>query len=558
MIESNLDFELTLLAFSSIAAFLFRLLFSACAASDTRGFLWRFNRLKDKFSFHYDLDDCVIPAKHGYPILFPLILSKLPERLWLYVGYTLNSLVDIAIALIIFVILKQLKLDNVFEYLPLITSVLYLATPALTPVTARMMAFNGRAIGALLYLMYFGFALFIIEYQINYYIPFCMVMLILIVLTSQFAFQAVIFSTIGLSLIYLLNDGNAVAFSVLIIMPIIALLIGYFVPKLGVKDVLNYFVGLYFWQFKNRKTGTMPAARSKWLSTFWRQIRLGAFNRAVKTMFRLSPQVLIILHAPALIFTIVLLYKDIELINSLMSIPVGRYSIYLTISLYLTSLLTSYGVGLIFGQAERYIEYVAPYISFVAVFCTLASEIDNESKALLIVLLFAINIAFSLLNLVNALSIFGYLFGGKNDSLSGERCSFVTWLDKLPDNTNVLTVPLIEGKKLSIQNKLFGLKKIKTLYDWISPEGQFPLDYMVRYFRGIQYYPEGFKSIVLDMKIDAILITKSKAVMWMQDHHETDWVLFSDNLPRDWEVVFEDNDFVLIVSNRILKKIETA
>lgn len=528
----------------ALAAFLFRLLFSMFSGSDSRGVHWRLERLKERRWIRYDLPDCATPAVHGYPVLFHWIISRAPRRAWIAFGYLVNAALDLAVAAAVFTLTGWAAgdvraLDNAsVPHFAVAATALFLFTPALVPNNARMMSFNGRAFGLLVYHAWLLAAMAHLVYGSWIALALAGASIVVVVLSSQFGFQAVVATTVGLAIGYR-------SWTIVAIGPV-ALALAALVPAVGVREPLRYFSGLYAWQFRQRHTGTMPASRARWIPSAFRYLRQRRFNAFCHIVLSNSPQVLSVLYAPACLVLAWYAIAHFGTLRTVVDAPLARFQLVVVITLTATTLLTSFSPFSIFGQAERYLEYAAPGVAILVTLIA-AAIANTPGDALAFLAGFAVlQAAICVFNALHCARRAGLLFGASNPLLTLERAVYHDWFDRLPDGAKVLPVPLRRGKTISAGCRAHGGNAVRVLYDWISIDGEPPLEYMSRYLGGQRYTPEGFRAALDDYDFDAALVFIRDTSVWMGDHGDADWHRLTEALDDGWTVVAEDDDYALV------------
>ncbi|MBU1121516.1 MAG: hypothetical protein KKF54_02300, partial [Candidatus Omnitrophica bacterium] len=249
------------LIFILIVGFVLRFLFFLSEASDEYSHLWMIKRIKRINNLWKDnVENSIIKGYRGYPPLPHYIVSRFPEKYWVVIGKLLNIIYDLITIIIVYYFsvflfrdLWQIKLQGVINA-PTAVAFLYATSPILSPVTARLKAIGGRTMGNLLCLIYiilfaYGFL------SGNYFVYFfCFPIGWAIIISSQFGLQYIVFCCFFLSIFYL-NPVPMMLISVIIIS-------GIFVPKLGIKKLLQRKINHFIWYIKNYTKGTTASNRN--------------------------------------------------------------------------------------------------------------------------------------------------------------------------------------------------------------------------------------------------------------------------------------------------------
>jgi len=530
------------LALLAAPAYLLRLLFSAFEANDARWILWILHRLRAKHWLRYDVEDSLVPATLGYPVLYHWLLSRLPQRWWVRAGYLSNAAFDLVIGIVMFFVLRDLWPGGTTEtersMRALAGAGLFLFAPCLFPPTARLMAFNGRAFGLLLQ---FALALGLGAWTVEGYalgLLLAGVAFVGLVLGSQFGFQAGIVTFLGV--------GLWSRSLIVLLLPLLCLGAAWSIPALGAREPLRYFAGLYRWQYRNRHAGTMPAARGRW----WRDVAIEIFQaRRLRYLWRhlllSAPQVICVLYAPTVIAAVVLALDDREAAARVLASPWGDFSLSVAGSLVVAAALTCHQPFSIFGQAERYLENAAP---FTAALCAaLAFERSPAAgSALGVCLLIGLaSLAVCLLNATTVAALNGLWLRGGVNLLGAESPSFVRWLEACPKAERLLAVPMSRGQTLTSAVNRGGRLRVRTLYDWLSLDREQPLAYMERFLVGLHWTRDSLAVAFQEFSCDGIMVFKKEAWAWHEGRIQPGAELLFESLGRVLTCVNEDEEYAL-------------
>ncbi len=371
--------ELILIIFFS---FLLRFIFlinDTSNWSDDSVHLWNIRTRKKIGNLwgHNVADISVFRGKRGYPPLGSYIISLFPKKYWGKVGRFLNIFYDCLLIIFCYLLsvyfLDLNSLGSGFSVPGLLTLIIA-TSPVLLPLTSRMTSLGTRSLGLLFSFTYF-ISLGFLMYTPNNTVQImggaiCVLMGILIILSSQFALQTLIIFSLSISVIYLSTIPLIILGSIF--------LIAFLLPQLGFHDILAFKLEHYKWYIKNQQSGTTSTGRNK-LSDhlklpiyFWSDI-----NKFCKIVFRKSSYIIAIYSLPPLIISIGLIVYFCP-VNYIFSLPILEYSCAIIIASGVAFLITSLPPFLFLGQAERYFEYSIPFIAYV--FIELVSHLNLSAK----------------------------------------------------------------------------------------------------------------------------------------------------------------------------------
>lgn len=338
--------------------FLFRRLFIITKSSDVSVHLWHIKKSKICGFGKHNAFKSIFNGTKGYPSFPHFILSLIPDKERARIGYLLNIIYDCISIFIIYFIAKfifsrnLLPIDNQFIEPHLMAVILYGTTPIMLPYTSRLKSFGGRTFGNLMNIIYFlALGIFIISH--NYlFLLFTFLSGILIVLSSSFGMQVMIFFSLIVSIIYLE------------IIPILILaaifFIGIVFPFFGIKDILRFKLNHYIWYKNNYQKGTTATDRNRLMDFILYPFY--AFSDKKKFFLlsykRLTP-IITAYSLPALVFLIYWFAVDSEFYFSLINDELNKYLFSITFASIVAFLLTSLKWFSFLGEAERYFEYSA-------------------------------------------------------------------------------------------------------------------------------------------------------------------------------------------------------
>lgn len=520
--------------FLLLAAYAQRLVFSAFEANDQRWILWLLRRQAGRRWVHYAVEDNLVPADLGYPVLFHWLLARLPRGAWVPAGFLLNAAFDLlsAVGVALLVALLWTNGGDGHGWAAIAAGAAFLFCPALLPPTARMMAFNGRAFGLLLFNLY---ALVLGAHLVTghwFFIALAVVLLVAITLSSQFAFQAAVALTVVVTAWYQAWFAGAVtlvAFGALAAIRVV-----------GLREPLRYFAGLYRWAFANRHRNTAPAVRSRWYVMARTHWRARQWRALWLSLFMHSAPVIIALYG---VWVWVVLALALETPSSSWRDPVMEYATVASFAMLATAVLTSFQPFSIFGQAERYLENGAAPTAVVLGGLLVASH-DGATFAAVAL---ALGAAFAVigLNMLTILVQHGRLLSGNPLDFAVPEGPYVEWLEGRPGPLRILTVPMARGQTLIEAFHAHGRHDVSTLYDWLSPKAEPALDYMSRYLVGQSYSPERVAAACKDLGADLIVVFKREAHLWTGERHEQGTDVVVRALRGCHSLVGENDDYAV-------------
>lgn len=504
---------IAIFAAAAVAGWLLRLVWARFAADDARWLLWILTRQEGRGWLHYRVEDNVVPAALGYPILFHWALARLPRRLWVRAGFAINALCDVIVAGIVFVTVVAVwaRPDAAC-----VAALLVLGAPCYFPPTSRLMAFNGRAAGLLLYVL---FCLALAGYAVAgswASLVAAGVLLALIVLTSQFAFQAAVPTLLAVSIAF-----GSVAIA---LVPTAFVAAAWLVRPIGLREPLAYFAGLYRWQYANRHNDTAPAVRSRWLRMTVQAIFVHRqWSLAWRWLLLHSPIVCSILYGPVVLAVGWMLVARDRALLELLADPAARFCLAAAAAMVATALATSFQPLSIFGQAERYLEFATP---FAAVLVALRSP-----GAAALCALAAASAAVIAINLAVTAVLRRRDPESWRANLGLDRPAFLDWLPAGEGAVRLLTVPMSRAPTLTLAATREGARPIVTIYDWLSFDGEPPLSYMSRSMVGQRYTPHTLRQLAREHEFQGFVLFKKEA-----------WVLHEGRPVSEPAVIFSEFD----------------
>lgn len=361
---------------------------SLSSGSDQWGVYVKIRKHAGRRWLSYDMPDSVIPGIFPYPMLVHYLISRFPERHWKTISLLINQGADILTAVPVYLLLRSLlaamaQANGGAIHAALGGTLLYLTTPILFPVTSRLKSTNDRCFGMMLSTAYF-LLLYPAMFQESYAAgAACVGLAVLTYLSSFFAMQTVILYSVGLAAFYL----NGIPLAVVAL----SLFLSFLFPKLGARDTLIFKVNHFICYANNAHKNTTATGRNLFLNVFR---FFGALGRdrveAFTLFFRTSPLLIGLYSFPAFWFLAGLLALAPGARDALAG-PLPLYCGAVVFLSFLAFVATSIGPLVIFGQAERYFEYGAPFLA-VCVMLALAGSGWSQPVTLLVLLLLNLSV----------------------------------------------------------------------------------------------------------------------------------------------------------------------
>lgn len=435
-----------------------RMLFMISNSSDDFVHIWNISeRSKLSSLVKQDVSNSLISGKRGYPILNHYIISLFPRKYWVYVGKLINIVYDlIVILLFYFLIHVFFDFKYKFEFSTAFWATLLISTSSiLFPVTARLKAMGARTFGFLLVFLYSIVVCYYFVYDNSYFLIIPMIILgIVILMSSQFAFQFFMFYNIMMSILFL-DIALIISFAGVF-------MIAYLFPKLGLQDIINFKYNHNKWYLKNQQ-GTTAENRNSILDIFKLPLYLkNNIEHFINIIFYKNSYIFALMNLP-LFFFLLYIYISSNHIVEPMELFLGNS----LISLFIIFILTSHKPFIIFGQAERYLEYAAPFVCFYLLY--LIKEGLLPFKLIIIFLL--INLVIICINLfvINGKTIIAN-FKIEHSPTYMEMVKFLRKQKEL----KIMTIPIKLSFRLSID-----LPQFKYYYRFINQE-KTGFDYFVK------------------------------------------------------------------------------
>ncbi len=439
-----------------ISVFLFgffiRLVFvfleKASSSSDGMGVLSKLSMLSRSWVNNLKIADGLNhQAYFPRPNLFHYLVSRFPKKMWRLVLVFGNSVADLGVATILFLVIDLIIDDPIPHIIGVLGILVFLTTPIFFPYSARLKVANGRTFGFLLTSLYLV-GIFLIDVgavgiPLWLWVGILSVILMLVIWTSTFATQAALF----IGLVYTLLSLNW-----LLVLPLIlCLLVGFLIPQLKIKDLLlfKWHHTLYYAKVQMNSYST----RMRGIFNFYKIFLPGMSRTERMELFLKHSPVLILIHSlPILFFIPIDFWNGFALFSDNIESGITR----MLFSVLVVFLLTSIGKGKLFGESERYLEYGV----FPIILILLFSDADQSSLLMIAMLHLSLIVFLSILNEAGALQ---KLLGFGGTFPEGVR-EIIKFINSRSEEKKILCVPIRLSRALSSYTTEEGLKDFKYYY----------------------------------------------------------------------------------------------
>lgn len=498
------------------------------ATSDTNFHIWFTNSFfRNHKSFYRKMPpSSVVDGIIVYPPVPHILLSFFPRKYIAVIGVAANFSFDVASSVLCYWIFayscgQTLGTEAVFSW-PFLCALMFSTTPLLHPVNARLTGIGSRTLGPFLAFVYFV-VLGKLLYEAFYFGVLILILLfILVVVSSQFAMQALILFSFVLSLI-LMNPVPAaiVVFAVLVSLSTNAL--GSRVQLIGKVQHLKWY--LQKWAY--------PAALGRNTVAVLSDVFFGMRSNPVRSIGLLFTRVtpfILLFSLPVLWICLYLLWEN----PAVLTTESFQWSDWYYASLVLVSLLvfvlTSFKPFSVLGEAERYPEYVVPFLSFL-----FAGVAYQRGAWWLLLNVIILNLFVVLVNAF-VLSIGKVVENLKVDNRRSDDESLVSYLEE-SGYSRCVTVPLKlsfyvsdrMGEKVSFyfpiifqrKNGLMYTKDDCFVYDKIKPDviGVFEKYKLDSLIIDIDYYNNNYLPEVGEIRLDGLceVFRNNKFIIYAKD-----------------------------------------
>lgn len=391
------------------------------------------------------MPDSLTGGRFPSPMLVHYLISRFPERYWRGLTIVLNQGADIVtgvlVAITIILAGREFGLPPE-QYLEMswLGTALFLTTPLLFPVTARLRACNGRCFGLMVHTVYM---LFLYDALSGNIISMIVAggAFFVACLSSFFAMQSALAFSVGMSIWQMSL--------IPVLIPVGAIGFAFLFPCTYAREVIVFKVNHFRWYWVDLEKFDIVAARNLFnFIDFFKSFGKDHFL-ARNLFYRTSPVLISLYSIPIFWLSCALLAFNPE-VRHLAAQGMGAfYAAAGGISLLLF-IITSSGRFVIFGQAERYFEYSAPFVTAGLVLILQASGFSVEKSVSMLIFL---NLAIIFFNeAVYSKGVFKWV-RSEVDTLESDEVDMVERLLAIEGDVRVLTVPVKLSMKLTRHNR---------------------------------------------------------------------------------------------------------
>ncbi len=446
--------------------FILRIIFSISKSNDEYIHLWVIDRLANK-GYSYQVNNAVHGDHLGYPSLAHYIISRFKRKNWILAGSILNAIYDCIAVLLIYVfgilLLHSGYLNGIDPdlNLPFYAALIFGTSPILFPITARLKTFGGRTFGGLFSLLYYASMFLALQEPLSIFSVMTALFAFIIIISSVFTTQSIVIITVFISACYLS------------IIPIVLMLAGFLIgmlfPVFNVKQLVTFKFKHMDW-YKRNKAGTKANDRNILKEYFLLPVYL--FTKPKKSLnliFNKLTLVIAIYSIPVLVLVSFFFIIRQEVFIEYLTDPLLKFLIIVTGGGVFAFGLISLKRFSHWGQAERYLEYIAPTVSLLLLI--LIGYYQLSQIWLLPLVLIQITTILVL-----------YLFIQQNEFRKNiklhDRTSkeVLSWINNARVDTKILTIPLKNSYSLSC---LAANENVKYYYNFLCSKDE-GMEYMER------------------------------------------------------------------------------
>jgi hypothetical protein len=414
-----------------------RVLFLSLPTCDYYAHLWNISLYERGMGFgRMEVAHGLFSGTVGNPPIPFALYSKLPRAWRIPIGVGVNFLFDSIAALLVFFFLRAgLSVPGSEEQLPFsaacLGALLYTTTPLLHPLSARLLGLGSRTLGNLIVTAYF----IILGYWLRgdgqgiLLLTILFLLAALIILSSKFALQVLVFLSLTLSLVSWDPRPCYIAGGSLLVMAL--------VPGFDVRTYLKTRYNHARWYLKAIGHPTMSLQLTTVYRGSWKVLR------SLPRLIRRKPDFgiwILLAHVPLFIVLYsvpILSWLGVRIIAGGAGTAADNlfqgYAGHLCVAALLLVLATSIRPLIIFGEAERYMEAVLPFLYLMAVEVALTA-FPGTLILLLLANLFVILFLFAYANR----AIIAAKFSIRND---GDFMDLLAFLRTLEGRRSVVTTP---------------------------------------------------------------------------------------------------------------------
>lgn len=459
--------HISLILASSVFALVIRLpfvLWSGGLGGDSLGVYSYIYRLSKSVKINYYLEDAV--NFEGYfprPALIHYIISRFPRKVWRPVSVFLNYLFDVFTGWIVLTITALLLTGSPLVEDPwafaIFAQFIFYSSPLLLPVTSRLKATNSRSFGLFLCTCYY-ISVYFSQFAGVWSIIAVIVFAYLIVISSTFGLQSILFMTPVVCLLL----GNYWAIAALILM----LLVFWFIPFTGVKEILLFKKAHNQFYLKNIKTSVSTRQRKFLINTLSFFFAPKSFAHKLQLFLYEAPLLILFYSIPFLFIFLKWIFNDLDwTLNKLNYIQDGSFEnfcIIMGIASSVVFLFTAIGKGKIFGEAERYFEFSLPFLTVLfVVFLEFNTPLDFIVVSSVICAQIGISVFINFISIKTAIPNLLYFNFDKSSK------AIIDWFSQNNKQANVAVIPVRYGPSLASAQLKTDDVRCKYYHHFIMP-----------------------------------------------------------------------------------------
>ena len=338
---------------------------------------------KEKKWIESDLKNSIILGIFGDPKFFYFALAKIFKRNSFNYGYILNISFDIFVAIIIYFILSFQNNENIGSEYTLYLVLIYILSPSLHPLTARLEGIKSRSFGSFLSFLFVLCLFEILNGELIYIFP-SSIIFYLIFISSAFAAQFSIFTLLGL--IFFTKNFY-------LLIPLIFLIVLYFFNISKVKEITIHKLNHFIWYYNNYEGTTAGKLNKiKDILNLPKYLIKDKFKFFIILIRDNSFTSLLILN-PSLVLLLILAHENQTFFTEY---DIYNFCFFILVTTIVTFFITSFKPFLIFGQSVRYMEYALPFVILSINFFIDNNNLDNMFIVIISIQLFILFIIFLL------------------------------------------------------------------------------------------------------------------------------------------------------------------
>jgi hypothetical protein len=466
-----------------LLSFVVRYIFSFTGSTDDDSHLWMINeRRRNRDLRHHRVQNTPLIGINGYPPLAHFIISLFPKKYWSQLGKILNVVYDCITVITVFfgsyyIFKDQWKISPEPLHLAFVTGLIFSTTPILFPVTARLKSIGARTLGGLFYNLFLVCYAGGHIYSQSFYYALCVLFILLIFLSSQFATQVIMWSCLFLSV-----TTSSLLPIILLLISISILMLPLFDGKKMLKRKIFHFIWYIRYTKMNKDDDFGVQGRNRFKDVIMLPIHI--FKHPKKVLSLVFRQNSFIIASYSLPIAYVFIYYYSFRFNEINAYDnwLFMYGFYVIFAMFIAFIVSSLRPFLFLGQAERYFEYAVLPMTLMAVFFigTLSDTPYRDLSTILIVNLIIVCIMFVAINLEARISK-----ATINDNDNYQE--LIAFLKKL-ESPKIITLPTKFAFKISLELKNNGSYYYDNVYD-----DKTGIDYMLNEHVRLYYIKPDFK-----------------------------------------------------------------